>query len=284
MKILATGDFHGEFPKKFKSLIKKEKIDLVISNGDYFPFHYRDLWFKHCYQKETELWEVIGKEKYKKLILKDLKDGESAIKKLNALPIPVFTVVGNIDYTRKSDVTDTKVNKKHYWAWNEQDFFSPIIKKYPNIKRFDYSYLKFQDYIFIEAYGGSGPGKVKSKAYKKSKKILDSFFNKFKNEKIIFVSHNVPYNTKLDKIGQKAHKKVKGKHYGSKLVKRVIEKYHPLIHIGGHIHEGRGLDKVGKTLCVNPGSAHDLQAAIISIPDKDKVKVKFIKYKTNHQE
>ncbi|MEK6819343.1 MAG: metallophosphoesterase, partial [Nanoarchaeota archaeon] len=158
MKILATGDFHGEFPKKFKSLIKKEKIDLVISNGDYFPFHYRDLWFKHCYQKETELWEVIGKEKYKKLILKDLKDGESAIKKLNALPIPVFTVVGNIDYTRKSDSGDYKTDKKHYWAWNEQDFFSPIIKKYPNIKRFDYSYLKFQDYIFIGAYGGSGPG------------------------------------------------------------------------------------------------------------------------------
>ena len=61
MKILAIGDFHGKFPKKFERIIKKEKIGLVVSNGDYFPFHYRELWFKHCYRKETELWEVIGK-------------------------------------------------------------------------------------------------------------------------------------------------------------------------------------------------------------------------------
>src|SRR3990172_12160959 len=100
MKILAIGDFHGEFTKKFEKIIKKEKIDLVVSNGDYFPFHYRALWFKYCYGVDTELWEVIGKKKYKRLVLKDLKDGENALKKLNSLKIPVITVYGNIDYTR----------------------------------------------------------------------------------------------------------------------------------------------------------------------------------------
>lgn len=41
MKMLIVGDFHGTLPGKFERLIKKEMIDLVISNGDYLPFAYR---------------------------------------------------------------------------------------------------------------------------------------------------------------------------------------------------------------------------------------------------
>jgi len=67
MKILAIGDFHGEFPSKLNKIIDKEKIDLVISLGDYPPFHYRKLWFKHCYERDIELWQIIGKKKYKKI-------------------------------------------------------------------------------------------------------------------------------------------------------------------------------------------------------------------------
>ncbi len=283
MKILAIGDFHGEFPREFEKIIDREKIDLVVSNGDYFPFHYRKLWFEHCYLKETELWEVIGKEEYKKLVLKDLRDGEKALRKLNALKVPVFTVIGNIDYTRSIDVMDYKKNKKHYWSWDDQDFFSPIIKKYNNIKRFDYSYFKFGEYVFIGAYGSSFPGKPKSKTYKKHRKILDKLFRKFRKEnkekKVIFVSHNVPFNTRLDLIGDKADSKVRGKHYGSKLVRRIINKYQPILHFGGHIHESTGMQNVGKTLCINPGSAHEGKGAIIELDEsgKGKVRVKFIK-------
>lgn len=284
MKILAIGDFHGTFPKKFEKIIKKEKIDLVVSNGDYFPFHYRKLWFKHCYGTNKELWEVIGKAKYKKLVLKDLKDGEKALKKLNNLPVPVYTIIGNIDYTRRgSDADDFKINKKHYWKWDAQDFFSKIIKKYKNIKRFDYKYIKFKDYVFIGGYGGSNVGKIKSKAYKKHKKILDSLFKKFKKEnkkrRVIFVTHNVPYNTKLDKASMKAHPKIRGKHLGSKLVRRVINTYQPVIHIAGHMHEAWGKQKIGKTLAINSGAAHEGKAAIITLPEnkKDKIRVKFIK-------
>ena len=50
---------------------------------------------------------------------------ESALRKLNTLPIPVFTVIGNIDYTRtKPDTIDVDWNKK--WKWDLQDFFSKI--------------------------------------------------------------------------------------------------------------------------------------------------------------
>jgi Icc-related predicted phosphoesterase len=41
---------------------------------------------------------------------------------------------------------------------------------------------------------------------------------------------------------------------GSSAVRRIIEVYQPLLSIHGHIHESGGERKIGKTLCINPGS------------------------------
>ena len=43
---------------------------------------------------------------------------------------------------------------------------------------------------------------------------------------------------------------------GSEAVRSLIEKYQPLIALHGHIHESRGTAKIGKTVCINPGSAY----------------------------
>ena len=43
---------------------------------------------------------------------------------------------------------------------------------------------------------------------------------------------------------------------GSEAVRALIEKYQPLIALHGHIHESRGTAKIGKTICINPGSAY----------------------------
>src|SRR6266568_941932 len=43
---------------------------------------------------------------------------------------------------------------------------------------------------------------------------------------------------------------------GSQAVRTVIERYQPLIALHGHIHESRGTVKIGKTICINPGSAY----------------------------
>jgi Icc-related predicted phosphoesterase len=43
---------------------------------------------------------------------------------------------------------------------------------------------------------------------------------------------------------------------GSQAVRNVIERYQPLIALHGHIHESRGIAKIGKTVCINPGSAY----------------------------
>lgn len=43
---------------------------------------------------------------------------------------------------------------------------------------------------------------------------------------------------------------------GSQAVRSVIERYQPLLALHGHIHESRGTVKLGKTVCINPGSAY----------------------------
>jgi len=294
MKILVVGDFHGEFPSKFNKIINKEKMDLVVSLGDYPPFHYRKLWFKHCYGKDVELWEIIGKSKYKKLVMKDLKMAENALKKLNRVKVPVFTVLGNIDWPSFDDVADDKKNAKTMPNFDRKDKLAKIMKKYKNINRFDYKSLRFGDYFFIGMRGHSFPGKVKSKAFRRHKKILEKLFKKFRKEnkdgKVIFVSHNIAYNTKLDRLSLKASKfalksagkkhtkilKIRKRHYGSKLARRIIDKYHPSLHLGGHIHESLGKDKLKRTIIINPGAVHEGKAAIVEINEGKIKKIKFL--------
>ncbi len=283
MKILCVGDFEGKFPKKFESIIKKEKIDLVISDGDYVPFSLKKEFFKYVYANPLgiELWEVVGKNRYKEAMIRDQKKGEEVLKKLNKLPVPVFSVFGNNEYPLVDDVADFK---ESHWKWEREHSraFPKLLKKYKNITRIDYKFVKFKGYVFIGARGHSFPGRVKSKAYKRHRKKLDDLFKKFskenRQEKVIFVSHNVPYKTKLDKVSAKdSHELAKGKHFGSKLIRRIIDRYQPVVHIAGHIDEGMGKQKLGKTLAVNCGPVHEGKGAIIEISEKGKINVGFIK-------
>ena len=63
---------------------------------------------------------------------------------------------------------------------------------------------------------------------------------------------------------------------GSHAIRAAIQRYGPVLSLHGHIHEGRGAVKIGRTLAVNPGSAYEdgvLQAAIVDLdPKKGAVK------------
>jgi Icc-related predicted phosphoesterase len=58
---------------------------------------------------------------------------------------------------------------------------------------------------------------------------------------------------------------------GSHAVRDAIAEYGPVLSLHGHIHEGRGAVKLGRTLAVNPGSTYEdgvLQAAIVDLDTK----------------
>lgn len=61
---------------------------------------------------------------------------------------------------------------------------------------------------------------------------------------------------------------------GSAAVSKAIEKCQPLLGLFGHIHESRGSVKIGRTLCINPGSESSegiLRGAMVNLDD-DSVK------------
>ena len=59
---------------------------------------------------------------------------------------------------------------------------------------------------------------------------------------------------------------------GSRAVRTVLEKYQPVLGLHGHIHKLRGVSRVGRTMCLNPGSAYGegiLHGALVTL-DKRK--------------
>jgi len=77
--------------------------------------------------------------------------------------------------------------------------------------------------------------------------------------------HTPPYNTTLD-IAPKLNKNLQPKlllgqpqydHVGSKAVRKIFQEYQPLLGLHGHIHESASKCKIGRTVCVNPGSEYN---------------------------
>jgi len=57
---------------------------------------------------------------------------------------------------------------------------------------------------------------------------------------------------------------------GSKAVRDVIKRYQPVTGLHGHIHESKGAQKIGSTMCLNPGSdyaADVLRGAIVDFAE-----------------
>jgi Icc-related predicted phosphoesterase len=95
----------------------------------------------------------------------------------------------------------------------------------------------------------------------------------------IFNVHVPPYGTEIDRApavdDQLRYKRegmgtVKMTHVGSTAVRESIEKYQPMLGMHGHVHEARGFVKIGRTLCLNPGSDYGdgvLNGGLLSIED-----------------
>jgi len=81
---------------------------------------------------------------------------------------------------------------------------------------------------------------------------------------VIFNLHCPPYDSTLDSAPQLREDlsvvMVGGQPnmvpVGSRAVREAIERYQPVVSLHGHIHESRGAVRIGRTLCINPGSAY----------------------------
>jgi Icc-related predicted phosphoesterase len=53
-------------------------------------------------------------------------------------------------------------------------------------------------------------------------------------------------------------------------VRDAIEHYQPVVGLHGHIHESRAVQKIGRTVCLNPGSDYSadlLRGAVVDIAE-----------------
>ncbi len=58
---------------------------------------------------------------------------------------------------------------------------------------------------------------------------------------------------------------------GSTAVRKLIETYQPMLGLHGHIHEAKGSTKIGRTICINPGSTYGegfLSGVLINLDKK----------------
>jgi Icc-related predicted phosphoesterase len=118
-------------------------------------------------------------------------------------------------------------------------------------------------------------------------KRLGKEFDRIKmKENLICNFHAPPYNSGLDNAPRldKDLKPVMDfgnpvlESVGSKAVLRVIQDYQPLLGLHGHIHESPGHMKIGRTICMNPGSEYQtgtISGYVIDLPNASDDEVKY---------
>ena len=214
-------------------------------------------------KSKVEWYEIVGRKKAKKMIEKSLLDGRKVLEYLNSFGVPVYVVPGNWDWT---------ADKNSEWDFLRQDHYRELTKALPNIVDVHCKILDAEDYQIIgygKCFAPEYPQyeedlklfsrkelKRKRENYERILNKISALFEKA-SKSVIFLSHNVPFNTPLDKITNRNSPRY-GYHYGSLVVREIVEKYQPLVCIGGHIHENFGKCKIGKTICINSGYGPDV--------------------------
>jgi hypothetical protein len=100
-------------------------------------------------------------------------------------------------------------------------------------------------------------------------------------ERTIFSLHCPPHGSGLDDAPELTED-MRLKHAGhapvpcgSTAVREAIERHQPALSLHGHIHEARGSARIGKTLCINPGSSYEqgeLLGAVVELDGGKKIK------------
>jgi len=133
--------------------------------------------------------------------------------------------------------------------------------------------------------GWTNPTPWKSYRETTEEKLADRFNQMISKveriETCVFNLHAPPYRTMIDlapdidaSFKPKVGSEIKMAHVGSRAVREVIEKRQPLLGLHGHVHESNGFAKIGRTLCINPGTEYSeglLRGAIINL-DYTKIK------------
>ncbi|QQG39720.1 MAG: metallophosphoesterase [Candidatus Aenigmatarchaeota archaeon] len=98
--------------------------------------------------------------------------------------------------------------------------------------------------------------------------VLKSVLKGCKPERTIIVNHIPPYKTKADFATAWGF----DEDAGDEGLRKIVDDFQPLLIVCGHIHEAKGIYKVGKTTILNTATA----LSVVELKDGE-AKVKFVK-------
>jgi len=282
MKFLIVGDLHGNKPKVYF-----KDFDAVIAPGDFCSsgeirnYAFQALKERHQNPCSKVKWyDLAGKKEARKLVKKSLKDGREILEYLNSFEVPVYIVPGNADFTPE---------KEEKWTFLQQNHYERLVKELENIIDVHNRLVNVEEHQIIGHGISSGPEypqykedldrlkkelKKRKAEYNRDSKKLASLFEKA-SKPVIFLSHNVPFNTPIDEITNKESPRY-GYHYGSLIAREMIEKYQPLACVGGHMHEHFGKCNIGKTICINAGFGSNVNT-LMELKDNKIARLEFHK-------
>ncbi len=256
MRICAIGDPHGSLDKIRQ--IPLDDIDLILLTGDLGK---ADLARKMAFEKIKRAKEGLPEKEYsssmKKRAYMQAHNSSVKIVKYLARKAPVMTIYGNVEAPRG------KVRKQAKELSIELPFLDESLSSIPGVRIINNRVANFNgiriggleyfiDTNWVRDFKPKDFQRRMASAKKdteKAKRILKWF-----NQLDILITHQPPYGI-LDKVGAPAPMHWRGKHAGSKEILDYIKRKQPAYLFCGHIHEGEGKKKIGKTEVHNLGVA-----------------------------
>jgi len=256
MKILVIGDPHGS--EKVKKIPIKG-VDLILITGDLGS---ANLMRKMAFENIERKKKGLSKKGYtsfqeKKAFMEAYNSTMKIIKYLSKFA-PVYTIFGNVE----SSNYDTRKESQKIGV--TLPYLSNDLNALPDVRVINNRVANFEGVrigglkYFVDT---NWVREFKPSDYKESLKSAKKETDKAKqvlrwfNSLDILVCHQPPYGV-LDKVTAKfAPKHWQGKHAGSQVILDYIRKHQPKYVFCGHIHEGKGMKKIGKTEVYNLGVA-----------------------------
>lgn len=253
-------DFMGEKHEVSNETSLREIVKRIRNSGSYVYFTTKKEW-EEIIDKPTEMEKLFNE-----LVVASLKEWiDFAENKLKGKGVICLIQPGNDD----SYAIDSVLNSSSVILNSNEK----VLELAPSLK------------VLSLGYSNPTPWNCpRDISEKELSDKIDKLIQEAKSgETLIFNIHVPPFGTGIDdaiELDENMRPKmgpggiIFKKPVGSTAVREAIMKYQPLLSLHGHIHESKGFYKLGKTLCVNPGSEYQegiLRGVLIQLSE-NKVK------------
>ncbi|MBT6111104.1 MAG: metallophosphoesterase [Rhodospirillales bacterium] len=195
---------------------------------------------------------------FKKLVIERVQEwADYAGEKLSGTDIPLITSPGNDDFFE----------------------IDAILNRAPHVQYHEMEVTELKGYEFLHCGGSTATPWDTEREYTEEQyeaRFAELIPQVKDMSRCIFNVHIPPHGTVLDRcpklddnlqvvydMGNPVSMQA-----GCEALTRVIKEQQPVLGIHGHIHEGRGNIKIGRTTCVNPGSVYPegiLQGVLVTL-------------------